>query len=223
MSTEPETTLTETPETAPEAPKEKGKKNKKEKEKKTLKQEIMSWITTLLAAVVIALLIRALLFEPIRVDGESMRDTLQNNEIVLVTKPEYLAGNYQRGDVIICRYPKRNSKTSIQLGGTLEVDIVKHTLFVKRLIALPGDTLQIVNGVVYVNGEQVDESGIDMHTKSATNYGPIVLGENEYFVMGDNRGNSNDSRAVGPITEDMIVGHVRCIIWPLNKFGTKVE
>ena len=103
-------------------------------------------------AAVIALLIRALLFEPIRVDGESMRDTLQDNEIVLVTKPDYLAGNFNRGDVIICRYPNRNSKTSLQLGGTLEVSFVNHTLFVKRLIALPGDLLQIVEGAVYVNG-----------------------------------------------------------------------
>ena len=92
MSTEPEKKLPEKAEAAPEVPKAKGKKNKKEKEKKTPKQEIMSWILTLLAAVVIALLIRALLFEPIRVDGESMRDTLQDNEIVLVTKPDYLAG-----------------------------------------------------------------------------------------------------------------------------------
>ena len=223
MSTEPEKKLPEKAETAPEGPKAKGKKNKKEKEKKTPKQEIMSWILTLLAAVVIALLILALLFEPIRVDGESMRDTLQDNEIVLVTKPDYLAGNFNRGDVIICRYPNRNSKTSLQLGGTLEVSFVNHTLFVKRLIALPGDLLQIVEGAVYVNGELVDESNINMHSQSRTNLGPYRLGEDEYFVMGDNRGNSNDSRAVGPISRDMIVGHVRCVLWPLNKLGTKVE
>lgn len=223
MSTEPEKKLPEKAETAPEVPKAKGKKNKKEKEKKTPKQEIMSWILTLLAAVVIALLIRALLFEPIRVDGESMRDTLQDNEIVLVTKPDYLAGNFNRGDVIICRYPNRNSKTSLQLGGTLEVSFVNHTLFVKRLIALPGDLLQIVEGAVYVNGELVDESNINMHSQSRTNLDPYRLGEDEYFVMGDNRGNSNDSRAVGPISRDMIVGHVRCVLWPLNKLGTKVE
>ena len=80
------------------------------------------------------------------------------------------------------------------------------------------------NGIaVYVNGELVDESNINMHSQSRTNLGPYRLGEDEYFVMGDNRGNSNDSRAVGPISRDMIVGHVRCVLWPLNKLGTKVE
>lgn len=199
------------------------KKNKKEKPKKTVKQEILSWIWTLLAAVVIATVIRMFLFEPIRVDGQSMCNTLQNGDVVLVTKPGYLQGNINRGDVIICRYPDRNKENSISLGGSLEVSLTNHTLFVKRLIALPGDILQISGGVVYVNGEMVDESGIDMMTTSRTNLGPVKLGADEYFVMGDNRGNSNDSRAVGPISRDMIVGHVQRVILPLNKLGQKVE
>ena len=139
MSTEPEKKLPEKAETAPEVPKAKGKNTKEENENQTAKQAFMSSSISLLAAAVSGLLIRALLFEPIRVDGESMRDTLQDNEIVLVKKPDYLAGNFNRGDVIICRYPNRNSKTSLQLGGTLEVSFVNHTLFVKRLIALPGE------------------------------------------------------------------------------------
>ena len=199
------------------------KKNKKETPKKTVKQEILSWIWTLLAAVVIANVIRMFLFEPIRVDGQSMCNTLQNGDVVLVTKPGYLQGNINRGDVIICRYPDRNKENSISLGGSLEVSLTNHTLFVKRLIALPGDILQISGGVVYVNGEMVDESGIDMMTTSRTNLGPVKLGADEYFVMGDNRGNSNDSRAVGPISRDMIVGHVQRVILPLNKLGQKVE
>jgi len=69
----------------------------------------------------------------------------------------------------------------------------------------------------------VDESGIDMHSTSQTNLGPVRLGEDSYFVMGDNRGNSNDSRRVGPITRDMIVGHVKRVILPLNRFWQTVE
>ena len=79
-------------------------------------------------------------------------------------------------------------------------------------MALHGVFLQIFVGAVYVNGELVDESNINMHSQSRTNLGPYRLGEDEYFVMGDNRGNSNDSRAVGPISRDMIVGHVRWVI-----------
>ena len=78
-------------------------------------------------------------------------------------------------------------------------------------------------GAVYVNGELVDESAIDMHSQSNTTFGPVLLGEDSYFVMGDNRGNSNDSRRVGPITRDMIVGHVERVLFPLSKFWQKVE
>lgn len=216
MSTEPEQ-VTVVPE------EKKAKKVKKEKPKKTVKQEIMSWILTILAALVIAVVVRVFLFEPIRVDGESMRNTLQDNEIVLVTKPKYLKGNYERGDVVICRYPERSKTKSLNLGGSFEVDLTTHTLFVKRLIALPGDKLEIRAGVVYVNDQQVDESHIDTYIESHSSFGPIVLGPDAYFVMGDNRGNSNDSRRVGPISSDMIVGHVECVIWPLSEFGKKIN
>ena len=217
MNTEPEmTAVTE----------EKPKKTlfrKKEKKKKTVKQEVISWIVTLLAAVVIAMVIRMFLFEPIRVDGESMTNTLQDGEVVLVTKPGYLRGNINRGDIVICRYPNRNKQSNLNVGGSFEVTFTRHTLFVKRLIALPGDLLEIREGKVYVNGEYVDESGIDMRSTSSENLGPVILGEDSYFVMGDNRGNSNDSRRVGPISRDMIVGHVERVLLPLSKFMQPVE
>ena len=215
MNAEPEKTM----------PAETGKvkKNKKEKKKRTFKQEMVSWILTLLGAVVAAMVIRMYVFEPIRVDGESMRNTLQDGEVVLVTKPAYNRGEISRGDIIICRYPYRSTESSLNLGGSLEVSLTRHTLFVKRLIALPGDMLEMREGKVYVNGELVDESGIDMLTPDETTFGPVILGEDSYFVMGDNRGNSNDSRRVGPITREMIVGHVTRVLFPLSKFMQTVE
>ena len=225
MNLEPEKQPVEalTPE-APEAVKKKFSLfRKKEKKKKTVKQEVISWILTILGALVIALIVRMFLFEPIRVDGESMRDTLQDGDIVFVSKPAYLRGEFNRGDVIICRYPNRNKQTKLNIGGSFEISFTNHTLFVKRLIALPGDILEMREGAVYVNGELVDESGINMHSTANTTFGPVLLGEDSYFVMGDNRGNSNDSRRVGPITRDMIVGHVERTILPLSKFWNKVE
>ena len=195
------------------------KKAKKDKPKKTIKEEILSWIYTLVAAVAIVLVIRTFFFEPIRVDGSSMCNTLQNGDIVLVTKPEYWDGEYTRGDVIICRYPNRNTSASISLGGSFELTFTNPTMFVKRLVALPGDKVEIRNGVFYINDEMVDESHIDMQIKSHENMGPFTLGADQYFVVGDNRGNSNDSRRVGPISEDMIVGHVRCVVYPFSNFG----
>ena len=225
MNLEPETQPLEAAE--PQAPEAAPKKfslfRKKDKKKKTVKQEVISWILTILGAVVLALIIRMFLFEPIRVDGESMRDTLQDGDIVYVSKPAYLRGEFNRGDVIICRYPNRNTQSNLNVGGSFEISFTHHTLFVKRLIALPGDILEMREGAVYVNGELVDESGIDMHSTSNTTFGPVLLGEDSYFVMGDNRGNSNDSRRVGPITRDMIVGRVERTILPLSKFWNKVE
>ena len=180
---------------------------KKGKEKKpvNVKKEILSWILTLGAAVIIALVIRTFLFEPVRVDGHSMDDTLANGEIMFVTKPEYLAGEPQHGDVVICHYPGRGN-----------------TNFVKRVIGVPGDTLMFVDNVLLRNGEVVEE---DYLTPSRNRNGfsmrPITLGENEYFVCGDNRDNSHDCRNLTngtpeAIARDMIVGHVRYVVYPFG-------
>ena len=180
---------------------------KKGKEKKpvNVKKEILSWILTLGAAVIIALVIRTFLFEPVRVDGHSMDDTLANGEIMFVTKPEYLAGDPQHGDVVICHYPDRGN-----------------TNFVKRVIGVPGDTLMFVDNVLIRNGEVVDEPYL---TPSRNQNGfsmlPITLGENEYFVCGDNRDNSHDCRNLTngvpeAITRDMILGHVRYVVYPFS-------
>lgn len=191
----------------------KKRKKGKEKEPKTLKQEIMSWIWTLLAAVVIASLIRAFIAEPIRVDGDSMKNTLHNDEVVLVSKLDYLLGDVQRGDVIICRYPGR-MHTVFNLGAALSFD--SYTLFVKRLVALPGDTVAITNGTLYVNGEAVADPE---HMGSIPrDYAQRQLGADEYFVMGDNRRTSHDSRAddVGPISRSAIMGKVKCVLLPFS-------
>ena len=179
----------------------KGKEKKPENDKK----EILSWILTLGAAVIIALVIRTFLFEPVRVDGHSMDDTLANGEIMFVTKPEYLTGDPQPGDVVICHYPGRGD-----------------TNFVKRVVGVPGDTLMFVDNVLIRNGEVVDEPYL---TPSRNQNGfsmlPITLGENEYFVCGDNRDNSHDCRNLTngvpeAITRDMIIGHVRYVVYPFS-------
>ena len=194
-----------------------GKKKKKEKKKKTVGQEILSWVGTLLLAVIIAMAIRALLFEPIKVDGESMINTLQDGEIVLVTKPDVLMGKLKRGDVVICRFPGRNTATTFRLGAPLDLSIVGHELFVKRLVALPGDAVAIVSGKLYVNDAPVEEDYVDFPGQA--DYPRRVLGENEYMVMGDNRASSHDSRSrdVGPISRDMIVGHAAYVLFPLSR------
>lgn len=205
--------------------KESGRKNKKEKGKKTVGQEILSWVLTLLVAVVAALLIRSIIFEPVRVDGQSMDDTLANGEIMFVSKFDYsttwlslpwqddaakenapritIGGNPQRFDVVICRYPGRGD-----------------TNFVKRVVGLPGDTIQLVDGYLYVNDEKYDEPYIndEYRTGRLNTFGPVTVPEGKYFVMGDHRNNSNDSRSVGAIDRNMIVGHVRQVVYPFSNW-----
>ena len=194
-------------------------KVKKEKKKKTVWQEILSWVLTLLAAVVIASMVRLFIFEPVRVDGGSMNTTLKDGEVMLVTKPEVLLGRMERGDVIICRFPDRNSTARLKIAAPLDIALVSHTLFVKRLVGLPGDTVAVQGGHLYLNDKMVDEPYVDEERFGGKVFERYTLGEDEYFVLGDNRAGSHDSRysEVGPITRDMIVGHAKVVILPLNK------
>jgi signal peptidase I len=176
-----------------------------EVKKKSVKREILSWVLTLGAAVVIALVIRTFLFEPIRVDGSSMSDTLADGEIMLVTKPEYLFGEPKVGDVIICKYPGRKE------------------YFVKRLMGGPGDVIEVKSNVVYRNGEAIEEPYLTGdRNDDGFSMVPFTLGQGEYFVMGDNRDNSHDSRnyysagVPAALTRDQIIGHVRCVLFPFN-------
>jgi len=178
---------------------------KQEKKPTNWKKELVSWILTFVVAVAIALPVRTFIFEPIRVDGESMCDTLQDGEVMIVTKPEYLVGDPQRGDVIICKYPGRKEN------------------FVKRVMGVPGDVISIISNVAFRNAEAVDEPYLTpSRNDNGFSMAPFELGEGEYFVMGDNRDSSHDSRNYysyskpAAITRDMIVGHVRWVVFPFD-------
>ncbi|MBQ9943830.1 MAG: signal peptidase I [Clostridia bacterium] len=214
-----------TPAEESEQPEKAGKKRKKEKKKKTVGQEILSWVWTLLAALAIATLVRAFIAEPVRVDGTSMTNTLQDGEIVLVSKMAYGKGSegMKRGDIVICRYPGRTNG-SFHLGAGLSLD--SYEIFVKRMVALPGDTVEIRGGNLYVNNELVPNP--EKMGSIPADFGPIQLmtdnpytkkvDESQYFMIGDNRRTSHDSRAsdVGPITRDMIMGKAVCVLFPFN-------
>ena len=191
---------------------------KKKKVIKTWKQELREWIVSLVAAVAIYFVITSFLFQIIRVDGDSMYDTLLDNERLFATVLDVKLGGVERDDIVICHYPNRGN-----------------TNFVKRIVAVPGDTVYREDGFTHVSYQDAEGKTVDHvldgdgytiyhFTEAPADY-RIVLGEDEYFAVGDNRYNSHDSRNwnddytegdVGPITGDMIVAKVRWVIWPPN-------
>ena len=144
--------------------------------------------------------------QAVHVEGLSMFATLDNNDYLIANKLDYRFGSPQRGDIIILRPPTDNSKD-----------------FIKRVIAVPGDRLRIVNGMVCINGRVLDEPYLpEAWTTDTTWNGGAehVMASNEYFVMGDNRNRSQDSRIFGPITRDRIDGKAWFRIWPFDTFGS---
>ncbi len=180
---------------------------KRDQLKKTAKKEIREWITALISAFLVVVLVRMFLFTVIRVDGDSMFPTLINDERLFVTVADVKLGGAERGDVVICHYPNRG-----------------RTYFVKRVVGVPGDKVCRYGGVTYINGEPLDPLGLV--SEVPYDYDEYTLGEDEYFCVGDNRYDSHDSRDwrdgdsardVGPLHKDMLVGKVRCVIWPFGE------
>lgn len=165
-------------------------------------KEILSWVVCICGAVLAALLLRLFVFELVRVDGPSMQPTLANNQTVFVEKISSSRGDIERFDVVIVHYPGREGA------------------YIKRVVGLPGDTIEIRNdGHLYINGEQQEEPYI-LEQFIIPGYDPYVVPDDCYFVMGDNRNDSMDSRSenVGPIPKDEVIGHALFVIWPLNQF-----
>ena len=160
-----------------------------------------------LPAVVLAGVITRFLFQLVRVKGSSMEHTLKNGDLLFSLRP----GKYRRGEVVICRYPRRVTRT-LEINAAFS--LTWHTLFVKRLVALPGDVVEIREGQLYVNDAPVPNP--PRIASLPRDFAPRRLRAREYFVIGDNRASSHDSRAfdVGPIPEQMLQGHVRAVLWP---------
>src|ERR1700687_5014429 len=146
--------------------------------------------------------------QTVHVEGLSMFATLDDNDYLIANKIDYRLHAPQRGDIIILRPPTDNSKD-----------------FIKRVIALPGERLLIRDGIVYINGHKLDEPYLPEAWTTLNNPAPWSVGDgavipaNEYFVMGDNRNRSQDSRIFGPIGRDRIDGRAWFRIWPLDHFG----
>ena len=175
------------------------------KEERSILRELGSWLLYLLFVVVFSFIIITYVGQRTRVDGQSMETTLQNNDNLIVDKISYRFREPKRFEIIVFPYQYR-----------------ENTYYIKRIIGLPGETVQVIDGYVYIDGEQLDEHyGNELMESPGIAEDPITLGEDEYFVLGDNRNHSSDSRdaTVGVLHRKDLVGRAWIRIWPLNKFG----
>lgn len=167
----------------------------------------MTWLGECLLYLCIALILRLWVVNFARIKGRSMLPTLHDREIALVWRLPLRFRPPRRQEVVICHYPGRRMKRCKYLPQS----------FVKRVIGLPGDTLEVIEGVVHINGHPLHEPYLDPECcRFMRSRPPRILGEDEYFVMGDNRDSSNDSRSVGPIRRRDIRGRVIFVLWPLR-------
>jgi signal peptidase I len=161
-------------------------------------EEIVAWLKTLASAAVYATLIVTFGFQVARVEGQSMAPTLADQDRLIVNKLAYRIGEPRVGDVVMLYYPLNPEKS-----------------FVKRVIAEEGDTVRIVDGRVYRNDVPMDDSFVPQEYRSHDDWGPQVVPEGYYFVMGDHRNNSSDSRHWGFVPKKYIIGKVQLRWWPL--------
>jgi signal peptidase I len=163
-------------------------------------REIASGVQTLVSAAVYATLIVTFGFQVARVDGLSMAPTLEDHDRLIVNKLVYELGEPRPGDIVMLYYPLNPEK-----------------MFVKRVIAREGDTVRIVDGRVYVNDIPLHDDYVPAEFRSHDDWGPQVIQQGYYFVMGDHRNNSSDSRHWGPVPKKYIVGKVKVRWWPLGE------
>ena len=169
----------------------------------SLRKEIRVWTRDLLIAIGLALVIIVFLYQPVKVEGTSMAPLLSDQERIFINKFVYRFEPIQRGDVVVFWYPLDRTKS-----------------FIKRVVGLPGETVQIRQGVVYVNGKAVPEPYVPPQYEDASDFGPVRVPRDSFFVMGDHRISSNDSRVFGPVSSRYIYGRAVFAYWPVDHFGS---
>jgi signal peptidase I len=161
-----------------------------------------SWTRDLVMSVAVSAFIILFLYQPVRVEGSSMLPSLEDQDRLFINKIAYRVGEIHKGDVVVFQYPRDHSKS-----------------YIKRVIALPGDDLRIDHGRVYVNGLRLQEPYLRRSFADERSQPEMVLPPKEYFVMGDHRSISSDSRDFGPVDRDLIYGKAAFVYWPMEQVG----
>jgi signal peptidase I len=160
------------------------------------------WLRDLIISLAISAFIIVFLYQPVKVEGTSMMPSLDDQERIFVNKFVYRWEPIERGDIVVFRYPRDPSKS-----------------YIKRVIGVPGDQIRIDAGQVYVNGQVVEEDYVPPAYADERSYPEIMVPPNSYFMLGDHRSMSNDSRDFGPVKEGYIFGKAVFGYWPVDKLG----
>src|SRR3972149_2101670 len=162
----------------------------------------LGWLRDLFIAIALALVSIAFVYQPVKVEGPSMAPLLTDQERIFINKFVYEFEPIERGDVVVFRYPRDPRKS-----------------FIKRVVGLPGEMVEIRRGVVYVNGGALREDYLVSTGQDSDSLPPQLLSPGHYFVLGDHRRNSNDSRSWGTVHRDYIYGKAVFAYWPPERFG----
>jgi signal peptidase I len=163
---------------------------------------VHSWLRDLMVSIVVSAFIIIFLYQPVRVEGTSMLPVLEDQDRLFINKIAYRMGKIERGDVVVFLYPHDHSKS-----------------YIKRVIALPGDDIRIDQGRVFVNGKQLKERYVPLRYTDDRSQSERVIPPGEFFVMGDHRSISSDSRDFGPVERDLIYGKAAFVYWPMTQMG----
>jgi signal peptidase I len=161
-----------------------------------------AWVRDLVVSVSVSAFIIIFLYQPVRVEGTSMLPVLEDQDRLFINKMAYRVGDIHRGDVVVFQYPRDHEKS-----------------YIKRVIALPGDDLRIDHGQVYVNGSRIEERYVPKQFTDDRSQPEMMVPAQEYFVMGDHRSISSDSRDFGPVERGLIYGKAAFVYWPMDQAG----
>jgi signal peptidase I len=164
----------------------------------------LSWARDLVFSVLIAVILIVFIYQPVKVEGTSMMPTLSDQERIFINKftYHYGLGGIEHGDMVVFKYPLDTSKS-----------------YIKRVVGVPGDVIKIVKGQVYVNGKALAEEYVPEEYRDHVSWGEEHVPADKYFVLGDHRSSSNDSRAWGWVDRKYIYGKAVFVYWPLEKLG----
>ncbi len=171
-------------------------------ERKSLLPDVRAWLRDIVVSLGIAGVVIVFLYQPVKVEGNSMMPELADQERIFINKFIYQFEDIHRGDVVVFWYPLDPAKS-----------------YIKRVIGLPGETVQLVNGEVFVNGGRLIEPYVPPEFRDRQSLGPVRVPSGEFFVLGDHRTSSNDSRVWGTVERRLIYGKAVFVYWPMQQLG----